>query len=179
LIAEDALTLWQAAGQPGELARVCPQCFEAPLAPHLAAEAEGRQLDDVLLRTGLEYWRERSDVVLVEGAGGLMSPMGREDYVADLAFEFGYPLVVVAKNTLGTINQSLQTLITAATFRDGIQIAGLVLNNPSAPSGDASVATNLRELRVRCAPPVLAEVGYRAERFDARVSWWDLAVRAE
>ena len=68
---------WNAAGRPGELDRVCPQRFEAPLAPHLAALAEGRRLDPDLLRQGLDYWRERSEIVLVEGAGGLMSPLGR------------------------------------------------------------------------------------------------------
>ena len=63
-----------------------------------------------LLRSGLEFWRESSDVVLVEGAGGLMSPVSDDDYNADLADEFGYPLVVVAANVLGTINATLQTL---------------------------------------------------------------------
>ena len=92
-----ALMLWQAAGSPGDLEHVCPQRFAAPLAPHLAAREEGKELDAVLLRSGLEFWRERSDFVIVEGAGGLMSPMGDDEYVADLAHDFGYPLIVVAK----------------------------------------------------------------------------------
>ena len=54
-----------------------------------------------LLRDGIDFWRETSDIVLVEGAGGLMSPMSDDDYNADLAAEFGYPLVVVAANVLG------------------------------------------------------------------------------
>ena len=112
--------LWQAAGSPGELEHVCPQRFAAPLAPHLAARKEGKQLDPVLLRSGLDYWRERSDFLLVEGAGGLMSPLGDDEYVADLAHDFGFPLVVVAQNQIGVINQTLQTLIVAMTFRDGL-----------------------------------------------------------
>ena len=79
--------LWEAAGRPGELESVCPQRFAAPLAPHLAARAEGRMIDSKLLRRGLNYWRDRSDVVLMEGAGGLMSPMGDTEYVADLALD--------------------------------------------------------------------------------------------
>ena len=43
LVSDDALALWQAAGSPGTLAEVCPQVFAAPLAPHLAAAAEGKQ----------------------------------------------------------------------------------------------------------------------------------------
>ncbi len=107
LISDDALLLWCAAGEPGELDRVCPQCFQAPLAPHLAARAEGKEIDRKLLRDGLDYWRARSDIVLVEGAGGLLSPLGDKEYVADLARDFGFPLVVVARNALGTINHTL------------------------------------------------------------------------
>jgi len=172
---DDALHLWEAAGRPGLLERVCPQRFEAPLAPHLAAQQEGRRLDAKLLRSGLEYWKKRSDVVLVEGAGGLMSPLGDEEYVADLARDFGFPLVVVARNALGTINQTLQTLIAAATFREGLSIAGIVLNNPSPPGDDPSTATNRRELSLRCVPPILAEVAWQSDRFDAEVDWFALA----
>jgi dethiobiotin synthetase len=114
LVSDDAVALWEAAGRPGELERVCPQRFAAPLAPHLAAREEGKRLNVDLLYDGLDCWRNRSDVVLVEGAGGLMSPLGETHYVADLAHAFGFPLVVVSPNRLGTISQTLQTLIAAA-----------------------------------------------------------------
>jgi dethiobiotin synthetase len=176
LVSEDAVTLWDAAGRPGELDRVCPQRFEAPLAPHLAALAEGRRLDADLLRHGLNYWRERSEIVLVEGVGGLMSPMGEEEYVADLAEEFGYPLVVVSRNVLGTINQTLQTLITASVFRAGLPVAGVVLNHPERPlTGDISLIWNRRELAARCVPPILAEVVWNAGGMDTEVDWLSLA----
>ena len=175
LVAGDAVTLWNAAGRPGEFSRVCPQRFLAPLAPHLAARQEGKQLDGRLLRGGIDYWRARSEIVLVEGAGGLMSPLGEDEYVADLAGEFGFPLVVVSRNVLGTINATLQTLVTAATFRDGLPIAGVVLNNPAPPSRDASLSTNRSELVARCVPPVLAEVAWKAEDFDVEIDWFGLA----
>jgi len=175
LVSDDAMALWNAAGRPGELDRVCPQRFSAPLAPHLAARQGGKELDTDLLRSGLEYWQARSELILVEGVGGLMSPLGEEEYVADLATEFGFPLVVVSRNVLGTINQTLQTLITAATFRDGLEIAGVVLNNPTPSSDDASLSSNHRELVERCTPPLLAEVAWQAEQFDTAVDWKDLA----
>ena len=149
LFSDDALLLWQAAGSPGDLARVCPQRFAAPIAPDLAARAEGRELDPAPLRDGLDFWRERSDFVIVEGAGGLMSPMGDEEYVADLAHDFGYPLVVVAQNRIGVINQTLQTMIVAMTFRDGLKIAGIVLNGAAPAEGDPSLATNREQLEMR------------------------------
>ena len=175
VISDDAVTLWDAAGRPGELDRVCPQRFLAPLAPHLAARMEGKQLDADLLRSGLEYWQTQSEIILVEGVGGLMSPLSEEDYVADLADEFGFPLIVVSRNVLGTINATLQTLITAATFRDGLQIAGVVLNNPTPPSDDASLSTNRQELAARCVPPLLAEAAHQAADFDRQVEWIGLA----
>ena len=52
LVSEDAVALWNAAGRPGPLDRVCPQCFEAPLAPHLAALAEGCRLDAICSARG-------------------------------------------------------------------------------------------------------------------------------
>ena len=175
LVADDAVVLWDAAGRPGELERVCPQRFLTPAAPHIAAAAEGKSIDAELLRDGIEYWRARCEVILVEGVGGLLSPLGEDLYVADLADEFAFPLVVVSRNALGTINATLQTLITAATFRDGLEIAGVVLNNPTPRSDDASLPTNRRELAARCVPPILAEVTCQADTFDAEVDWFALA----
>jgi dethiobiotin synthetase len=140
---------------------------------------EGRRLDADLLRHGLDYWRERSEIVLVEGVGGLMTPLGEEEYVADLAEEFGYPLVVVSRNVLGTINQTLQTVITASVFRAGIPVAGVVLNSPTMPSvEDVSLAWNRRELAARCVPPLLAEVAWNAAGMDAKVDWFALAMKS-
>jgi dethiobiotin synthetase len=175
IVADDAQLLWEAAGRPGQLARVCPQRFLAPLAPHLAARAQGRQLDARLLRRGLAYWTARSDVVVVEGIGGLMCPLGDDEYVADLAAEFGFPLVVVSRNALGTINHTLQTLIAAAAYADGLPVAGIVLDNPVPPSDDPSQATNRAELAARCVPPLLAEVAWDARRFDGTVDWFRIA----
>lgn len=176
LVSDDAERLWQAAGRPLSLEAVCPQRFAAPLAPHLAARAEGRQIDAVLLRKGLAVWTPRCDIVLVEGAGGLMSPLGDDEYVADLAADFGYPLVVVAANQIGVLNQTLQTLIAAAVFRDGIDVAGIVLNHPRPDDGsDPSLATNRAELARRAEPPVLAELAFAADLFDEQVDWFSLA----
>ena len=111
-----------------------------------------------LLRSGLDYWRSRCEIVLVEGAGGLMSPLGDGEYVADLALDLGFPLIVVSRNMLGTINATLQTLITASVYRGGLAVAGVVLNHPAPPSADdISLASNRAELPPaaprRCWPP--------------------------
>jgi dethiobiotin synthetase len=175
LMSPDAITLWQAVGAPpGLLDDVCPQRFAAPLAPHRAAQAEGKSVDGALLRSGLERWRQTSDIVLVEGAGGLMSPIEDETYNADLAAEFGYPLLVVAANELGTINATLQTLITAGAYGGGLRVAGIVLNSPALHRDDPSRQSNREELARRCDAPLLAEVSYGGQ-LDRDVDWWALA----
>ncbi len=175
LVSDDAVALWQAAGRPASLDEVCPQLFAAPMAPHLAARAEGKELDADRLRHGIDFWLESSDIVLVEGAGGLMSPLSDDEYVADLACDFGFPLIVVTANRLGTINHTLQTLITAASFRDGLDVAGIVLNHPAAAADDVSLGSNRAEIASRAIAPILAEVHWRQDEFSEPVDWFRLA----
>jgi dethiobiotin synthetase len=173
LVSPDAISLWEAAGRPGTLERVCPQRFRAPLAPHLAAHAVGQSVEPRLLRDGIQFWQETCEIVLVEGAGGLMSPLTDECYNVELAAEFGYPLIVVAANALGTINATLQTLITASTFCQGLTVAGVVLNSPVARANDPSIDSNADELARRCVPPLLATLAHGGG-FDHQVDWWEL-----
>lgn len=176
LLSDDAVALWEAAGRPRTLEDVCPQRFAAPLAPHLAARQAGTQVDSKQLRQGARIWHNDCDVLLVEGAGGLMSPISDEDYVADLAADLNFPLLVVALNRIGVINQTLQTLIAAATYCDGIPIAGVLLNEGSPPDEtDPSRSQNLDELRMHCTPPVLAVVGWQAQQLTEDIDWMKLA----
>lgn len=110
---------------PGE--RICPQRFEKPLAPPVAARLEGRAVDANLLREGAAWWSGHVDVLVVEGAGGLLSPLTERESVADLARDLGFPLIVVARTGLGTINHTLLTLEAAKTR--GLAIAGIVMND--------------------------------------------------
>jgi dethiobiotin synthetase len=175
VVADDAAELWEAAGWPGDLERVCPQRFLAPLAPPRAAAQEGRTVDEALLRAGVNCWRESSDIVLVEGAGGLMSPLGEQTYNIDLAAELGYPLVIVAANELGVINAVLQTVITARARAPGLPIAGIVLNETKRRDGDASLASNAEEIANRCDAPLLARLAFAQQSFAEQVDWHSLA----
>ncbi len=178
VVSDDAIALWEAAGRPGALDEVCPQRFLAPLAPHLAARAEGKKIDAARLRQGIDVWRGRSDVVLVEGAGGLMSPIG-DEYVADLAYDFGYPLLIITANRLGAINHTLQTLIAAASFREGLEVAGIVINHPDRLASDESLSTNRDQIATRASRTVLTEVGWRQPAFRDEDDWYALAAEAE
>ena len=175
VVAPDALKLWEAAGRPGTLDEVCPQRFVAPLAPTVSARLEGREVNRDLLRTGLEVWRERSDIVLVEGAGGLLSPLSDEDDNSILAAEFGFPLVVVAVNELGTINATLLTLLAAKTLIPQVPIAGVIFNRIALFPDDESTKTNVDEIACRTDVPVLASVNYQQQEFRENVDWYALA----
>lgn len=179
IISEDAAVLWEAAGRPFTLEAVCPQRFQAPLAPHLAARAEGRSIDSGLLRSGLSAWEGHVDFMIVEGSGGLMSPLGDSEFVADLAMDIGYPLIVVVSNVLGCINYTLQTLIAAACYRDGLPVAGIVITHPEGFGGDMSTTTNIEEISRHAAAPILASVPFGAESFDREVDWYALASKKD
>ncbi len=174
LVSEDALALWNAAGRPRTLEEVCPQRFAAPVAPHRAAEIEGREVDPTLLLQGIAPWLESCEVVLVEGAGGILSPLAEEVSNLDLAAALGFPLLVVAANKLGVINHTLLTLESAACR--SLPAAGIVLNELQ-PSGaeDISRRTNADDLRRFAPAPLLAEIPYGAASLPEEVDWPALA----
>jgi len=153
----DVEILWRALQGNYPRERICPQVFVAPLAPPVAAEQEGKQVDRQLLRTGLDWWQGRVDAVLIEGAGGLLSPLAEEDSVADVARDLGFPLLIVGRLGLGTINHTMLT-VEAARSR-GLEVAGIVLNEAvRLAADDTSWQTNAREIQRRCDVPVLSVV---------------------
>lgn len=107
--------------------------YPDPLSPLAAAEVSGRPpvyLGDVLALVG--DLAERHDLVLVEGAGGVLVPMGASAWtVADLAVAARAPAVVVARAGLGTINHTALTL--EALARRGIAAAVVIGAWPAAP----------------------------------------------
>lgn len=161
----DVVRLREALGKTDEVVPddwISPQRFAAPLAPYLAARAEGRDIDEQLLARGVDVWRGRVDAVVVEGAGGLLSPLSEQLLNADLAARWMWPVVIVSRRGLGAINQALLTVEAARTR--GLTIAAIVLNTGRSDrldrSEDLSVLSNAREL-ARWVPgiPVL-ETGF-------------------
>jgi dethiobiotin synthetase len=93
-----------------------PIRFETPLAPLAAARAENRTVD---LKPAYVAWRELKkdrEVVIVEGVGGLLVPLTENLTVASLVSDWGVPALVVARPSLGTINHTLLTLYTLASY---------------------------------------------------------------
>jgi dethiobiotin synthetase len=104
------------------------QYFEAPLAPPLAAEREGRTVDLALAWQALETSIQQYPWVLVEGLGGLGSPVTREMTVADLAAAWHLPVVLVVPVKLGAIAQAVANV--ALARQQGLDLKGIILNCP-------------------------------------------------
>ena len=138
--------------------RICPQSFPAPLAPPVAARQAGRVVDSQLLLGGARWWESQVDSLLVEGAGGLLSPLSDTESNADLAVALGYPVLVIARSGLGTINHTLLTV--EAAQRRGLTVAGVVLNTAQPSGADESVNSNPDELARRCPAPFLGVLPY-------------------
>ena len=91
--------------------------------------------------------------VLVEGAGGLLVPIARNYFVADLARDLGLPVLIVARLGLGTINHTLLTVRQAQAMR--LKVAGIVLNDMVGGKRGIAEQTNIKELPRLCGVPLL------------------------
>jgi dethiobiotin synthetase len=157
--------------------QLCPQRFLAPLAPPAAAHQEGRRVDWESILHGFQAWQQDCDILVVEGAGGLLCPLTDDATIADFANVSLFPLVIVARLGLGTINHTLLTIEVAR--QRGLRIAGLVFNEPT-PTDEVLVATNPLEVAARCDVPILAICRHQTGGVS-RVSeslwldWWSLA----
>ena len=134
----DARALHAALGRTMALDAINPWSFRAALSPLLAARREGRT---VTKNEVVEYVRgiaARFDLVLIEGAGGLLSPLGQDFDSRDLIVSLNAAPLVVVPNRLGAVNQT--RLILAALPRPFARGVHVVLMNPRRP--DAASRTN-------------------------------------
>lgn len=165
----DIERLWEAAGRPLTRDKVCPQAFAAAIAPLQAAAVEGKRVDEQLLRDGIGPWREACEFVIVEGAGGLFSPLGEESLNVDLARDLGLPLVIVDAARLGMIGRTLAAV--RAARAEGLTVAEVVISHVQPLAGAAGdprseagiVRAGLAELTRRLAPLPVRELDYHAQ----------------
>lgn len=144
----DAARLMQAAASTAPIDLVRPYVYTDPVAPMVAAQREGRPVQLVQLdrcRATLEVDQE---LLLVEGAGGILVPLDIDTSYLDLFQRWEAEVVVVAGNRLGVLNHTLLTV--RALQGAGLTIRGVVLSAltpPMSPSGtDEARATNFEAL---------------------------------
>jgi dethiobiotin synthetase len=137
---------------PENAEKISPWRFAAPLAPNMAARAEGKTLDcEALFAHGREFLRQDADLLLIEGVGGVMVPLDDKRTVVDWIAAVEAPALLVVGDYLGTISHTL-TALEVLRLR-GAEVAAIVVNQAEAKAPFSGAAA---EMAARLAPlPVL------------------------
>ncbi|MCY3023013.1 MAG: dethiobiotin synthase [Planctomycetota bacterium] len=171
----DAVALHEASGGCEPIEKICPQRFALPLAPTLAAAREGIEPDMSLARGVLAHLCVRHTVVIVEGVGGILVPLDRNTLVLDFAAQIGFPVLVVCRAGLGTINHTLLTVREIERCR--LPVAGIIMNSTSAQ--DAPLAQGAKEEIERISGnKVIAVIPYLGQESDPEAPRLALVARA-
>jgi dethiobiotin synthetase len=159
LVPKDAVFLKQAIGTEAQLDTINPYRFKDPLAPSIAARIAGVEIDFKKIKECYKELSKDKDVMLLEGAGGLMIPLAEDKTSADLVLFLELKLIVVAPSRLGVLNH---TLLTVRHARDiNIEVTAVILNHPTS-STDESVSFNMTELK-RLDVPIIGELPFCRE----------------
>ncbi len=158
----DALELLDACQLELDYQQVNPYAFEPAIAPHIAAGEAGVQIDTSLILQQFQQLQQKSDCLVVEGAGGWLVPINAQETLANLAMAMQLPVILVVGIKLGCINHAL--LSAQAIEQSGLQLAGWVANEPqTSPQTSAMIET----LQSRLTAPLLGHVPPLAEHQSA------------
>ncbi len=126
-IPEDAVFYKERLKLKSSLEEIAPLQFSLPLAPTLAAEKDEMSISITPIINQFSKLIKESEIVLVEGAGGLMVPIQGNFYMAHLAVLLGIPIVLVIGNKLGAINHTLLSVNYCNQLE--LPIQAVILNN--------------------------------------------------
>ena len=143
-----------------------PYAFKPAIAPHIAAELEGIEIDLEIIASAHDELLRLADIIVVEGAGGFLVPLNATQTGADLATRLGLPMVLVVGMRLGCLNHALLTRRQIEAC--GLRCAGWVANCifPDMPHLDG----NIRALEQRLDCPLLGVVPFLREPTAAGVA---------
>lgn len=130
LISDDTEFLATCANSDFSLSTITPVGYITPAAPVVGVAQEKRPMDFDGIAVAYKQICDSTDIVIVEGIGGVRTPLTIEFDLLDLAVEFALPVVIVSRLGSATINHTLMTIdcIRAAQLK----IAGVVLNGYNA-----------------------------------------------
>ena len=103
-----------------------PEIFTYPASPHLATKIDGREIDFQKIEDATQQLAHKYEVVLLEGAGGLMVPLTTELLTIDYLAEKKFPVILVSSGRLGSINHTLLSL--EALKSRGLELYALAYN---------------------------------------------------
>jgi dethiobiotin synthetase len=156
---EDVLQLRAAGNVSVGYGQINPYCFVPPIAPHIAAQRAGVIMQFSRIAVSYQELAAQADVVIVEGAGGLLVPLNAQQDSADLAKELDLPVILVVGMRLGCLNHALLTVEVIAAR--GLELAGWVANIVDADM--ASIEENVATLEQRIGAPLLGVVPYMTQ----------------
>ncbi|HMB96432.1 MAG TPA: dethiobiotin synthase [Tepidisphaeraceae bacterium] len=156
LVSEDAEFLAVSANSKHPLDLIAPQRWVEPLAPAIAAQRANQPIDWFVIDNSIRLMSQDSDVMIVEGVGGIMVPLDEKNTVLDVAIALKIPTIIVARAGLGTINHTLLTI--SALRAANVEVAGVVMNRYHAESPDAAEETNPRAIQHWGKTPLLCIV---------------------
>lgn len=159
LAPDDAIALKEASGSKDPIDLINPFRFAPALAPLIASETEGRLIEPALIKSAFDLIRKSHDATIVEGAGGLLVPVTHDMTMAGIVRLLDIPIIIVAAQRLGVINQTAMT-VECAKAR-GLSIAGIILNSLSEPDpDDISIKYNASAIERLTGVKILAEIPY-------------------
>jgi dethiobiotin synthetase len=158
LVPSDGMFLREIAGMSDPIDFITPIRFKNPLAPLPASEIEGISVDFQKIQKAYTELSKKYDVIIVEGIGGLLVPITRDYSVLDLAKDFGLPLIIVSRPGLGTINHTMLT-VNCAT-KEGLNVAGIIINYSHPPEGTLAEDTNPEIIRQISPVPIIGIFPY-------------------
>jgi dethiobiotin synthetase len=164
----DPARLAAALGDPGAVFRIAPRRYRAPLSPNIAARLEGQTLvlDDMVIDAVARAAELRDGLLLVEGAGGVMSPLTDGETNLDMIAALGAPVLLVAGSYLGTISHVLTALVTLRAAK--AQVAAVVMS-------ESLDAPDLAQTAQALAPFMEGAALFLAPRSET----WDASVLAD
>lgn len=172
-ICSDARILRKAAGSKAPLNRTNPFSLKFPLAPLVACRLEKKKINLGLIWKRFRELSSISDIIIVEGIGGLMVPIQKHGrkvfYVRDMILKIGLPVILVARPNLGTINHTLMTIYLLKA--KGIEISGIIFNYSTKIKKDLAVKTNASIIEELSGVNVLGVVYHNKDRKKRRIKW--------
>lgn len=170
---EDAVLLQQAANTSYSYITCNPYCFTPAIAPHLAAEQAGLQIEIAVIQKAYSQLTSQAEVTVVEGVGGWLVPINQQHCVADLVEAMQIPVILVVGLRLGCINHAL---LTAENIRRrGIPLIGWVAN--IIEPGMLKLQENIEAIRQRIQAPMLDVIDFInqpeqiAAKHDLNINW--------
>ena len=148
---EDLETLRVASDLGHNELSLCPYVLDQPAAPHIVAAQQGLKLEISLMTNAFKDIQKHTDCVVVEGAGGLLMPLNKDEDLGEFAKKIDLPIILVVGMKLGCLNHALLTY--EAIKARNLKIAGWIANTLAEEM--PFLQENLQTLKARIEAPFL------------------------